>query len=85
MVRCVSLFSQPVALFSRVWFHRLVVKHGADGYCKSFSSRDHFVAMLLSVSESQKPLMWWVGPHHGKESAFGNEGAPKQVHYFLCR
>ena len=47
MVRCASLFSQLVALFSRREFYRLVVKHRAELYSKGFSSRDHFAAMLF--------------------------------------
>jgi hypothetical protein len=47
MVRCASLFSQLVALFSRVQFYQLVVKHVAERYYKRYSTWDHFVAMLF--------------------------------------
>ena len=36
MVRHASLFSQLIALFSRVEFHRIVVKHKAERFSKGF-------------------------------------------------
>ncbi len=56
MVRCASLFSQLVALFSRVQFYQLVVKHGAERYCKGYSSWDHFIAMLFCQLAQAKSL-----------------------------
>jgi hypothetical protein len=56
MVRCASLFSQLVALFSRVQFYQLVVEHGAERYCKGFSSWDHFLAMLFCQLAQAKSL-----------------------------
>ena len=47
MVRCASLFSQVVGLFSRREFYQLVVNHKAERYSKGYSSWDHFVAMLF--------------------------------------
>jgi hypothetical protein len=56
MVRCASLFSQLVALFSRIQFYQLVGKHGAERYCKGFSSWDHFMAMLFCQLAQAKSL-----------------------------
>jgi hypothetical protein len=56
MVRCASLFSQLVALFSRSHFYRLVRKHGAEHYSKGYSSWDHFVAMLFCQLAQAKSL-----------------------------
>lgn len=41
MVCCVSLFSQLVALFGRLQFYQVVLKHGAKRYSKASSSWDH--------------------------------------------
>jgi len=56
MVRCSSLFSQLVALFSRSHFYQLVRKHGAEHYSKGYSSWDHFVAMLFCQLAQAKSL-----------------------------
>ena len=56
MVRCASLFSQLVALFSRKNFYQLVRKHGAEDYSKRYSSWDHFVAMLFCQLAQAKSL-----------------------------
>ena len=56
MVRCASLFSQLVALFSRNHFYQLVRKHGAEHYSKGYSSWDHFVAMLFCQLAQAKSL-----------------------------
>jgi hypothetical protein len=56
MVRCASLFSQLVALFSRNHFYQLVRKHGAEDYSKGYSSWDHFVAMLFCQLAQAKSL-----------------------------
>ena len=56
MVRCASLFSQLVALFSRSHFYQLVRKHGAEHYSKGYSSWDHFVAMLFCQLAQAKSL-----------------------------
>jgi hypothetical protein len=57
MVRCASLFSQLVALFSRVQFQQLVLKHGAERYSKGYSSWDHFVAMLFCQLAQTKSIL----------------------------
>jgi len=56
MVRCASLFSQLVPLFSRNHFYQLVRKHGAEHYSKGYSSWDHFVAMLFCQLAQAKSL-----------------------------
>jgi len=47
MIRCVSLFSQLIALFNRKEFYRLVVKNQAERYAKGYSSWDHYIARAL--------------------------------------
>jgi Domain of unknown function (DUF4372)/Transposase DDE domain len=56
MVRCASLFSQLVALFSRTHFYQLVIRHQAEHYSKGYSSWDHFVAMLFCQLAQAKSL-----------------------------
>jgi hypothetical protein len=56
MVRCASLFSQLVALFSRSHFYQLVRNHRAEHYSKGYSSWDHFVAMLFCQLAQAKSL-----------------------------
>ena len=56
MVRCASLFSQLVALFSRNHFYQLVRNHRAEHYSKGYSSWDHFVAMLFCQLAQAKSL-----------------------------
>jgi len=56
MVRCASLFSQLVALFSRRHFYQLVKIHRAEHYSKGYSSWDHFVAMLFCQLAQAKSL-----------------------------
>jgi hypothetical protein len=56
MIRHASLFSQLVALFSRIQFHNLVLRHKAERYCKGFDSWDHFVAMLFCQLAQAKSL-----------------------------
>ncbi len=56
MVRCASIFSQLIAIFSRRQFHELVVKHRAERYAKGFDSWDHFVAMLFCQVAQAKSL-----------------------------
>jgi len=56
MVRCASLFSQLVGLFSRGQFHHLVKKHRAERYSKGVGSWDHFVAMLFCQLAQAKSL-----------------------------
>jgi hypothetical protein len=56
MVRCASLFSQLVALFSKRKFYQLVKDHQAERYCKGYSSWDHFVAMLFCQLAQAKSL-----------------------------
>ena len=56
MVRCSSLFSQLIWVFSRRQFHELVVKHRAERYAKGFNSWDQFVAMLFCPLAQAKSL-----------------------------
>ena len=56
MVRCASLFSQLVAVFSRAEFCRLVMEHRAERYSKGYSSWEHFVAMLFCQLAQAKSL-----------------------------
>lgn len=56
MVRCASLFSQLVGLFSRRQFVSLVVAHKAERHSKGFSSWDHFMAMLFCQLAQAKSL-----------------------------
>ena len=56
MVRCASLFSQLVALFSKQKFYHLVKDHQAERYSKGYSSWDHFVAMLFCQLAQAKSL-----------------------------
>lgn len=56
MVQATSLFSQLVAIFSRGTFLHLVAKHRAERYCKSYSSWEHFVAMLFCQLAQAKSL-----------------------------
>ena len=43
------VFNQLLQIIPRFMVQRLVQKHGADRYCKSFSSYDHLVTLLYSV------------------------------------
>ena len=81
MVRCASLFSQLVALFSRREFYSLVVKHRAERYSKGFSSWDHFVAMLfcqLAQAKSLREICGGLACTTGKLRHLGMRQAPKK-------
>jgi len=81
MVRCASLFSQLVALFSRVQFYQLVVKHGAERYCKGFSSWDHFLAMMfcqLAQAKSLREICGGLACTMGKLRHLGMKQAPNK-------
>jgi len=81
MVRCASLFSQLVALFSRVQFYQLVVKHGAERYCKAFSSWDHFLAMMfcqLAQAKSLREICGGLACTMGKLRHLGMKQAPNK-------
>lgn len=81
MVRCASLFSQLVALFSRVQFYQLVSKHGAERYSKGYSSWDHFVAMLfcqLAQAKSLREICGGLACTLGKLKHLGMNDAPKK-------
>jgi hypothetical protein len=56
MVRHASLFSQLLALFDRITFQKLVLKHQAQRYAKGFSSWDQFAAMLFCQLAQAKSL-----------------------------
>ena len=88
MVRCASLFSQLVALFSRGKFYQLVIEHGAERYSKGYSSWDHFVAMLfcqLAQAKSLREICWRPGLHDWKTKAFGNERRTEEIYSILCQ
>ena len=81
MVRCASLFSQLVALFGRIQFYQLVVKHGAERYCKGFSSWDHFLAMLfcqLAQAKSLREICGGLACTMGKLRHLGMKEPPKK-------
>jgi hypothetical protein len=81
MVRCASLFSQLVALFSRVQFYQLVLKHGAERYSKGYSSWDHFVAMLfcqLAQAKSLREICGGLACTMGKLRHLGMKEAPNK-------
>jgi len=81
MVRCASLFSQLVALFSRGQFHHLVKKHRAERYSKGFGSWDHFVAMLfcqLAQAKSLREICGGLACTTGKLRHLGMTEAPNK-------
>jgi hypothetical protein len=81
MVRCASLFSQLVALFSRAEFYRLVMQHRAERYCKGYSSWDHFVAMLfcqMAQAKSLREICGGLACTIGKLRHLGMRDAPKK-------
>jgi hypothetical protein len=81
MIRCASLFSQLVALFSRVQFYQLVMKHGAERYSKGYSSWDHFVAMLfcqLAQAKSLREICGGLACTMGKLQHLGMKEAPNK-------
>ena len=81
MVRHASLFSQLIALFSRIEFHRVVVKHKAERYSKGFSSWDQFVAMLfcqLAQAKSLREICGGLACCMGKLRHLGMKDAPKK-------
>ena len=81
MVRCASLFSQLIALFSRNQFYHLVIRHKAERYSKGFSSWDHFVAMLfcqLAQAKSLREITGGLACCMGKLRHLGMKDAPKK-------
>jgi len=81
MIRCASLFSQLIAVFNRHQFYRLVVKHNAERYAKSYSSWDHFVAMLfaqLAQAKSLREICGGLACCMGKLKHLGMNTAPKK-------
>jgi len=81
MVRCASLFSQLLALFSRQEFYRLVVKHRAEHYSKGYNSWDHFTAMLfcqLAQAKSLREICGGLACCIGKLRHLGLKDAPKK-------
>jgi len=81
MVRHASLFSQLIGLFSRIEFHRIVVKHNAERYSKGFSSWDQFVAMLfcqLAQAKSLREICGGLACCLGKLRHLGMKDAPKK-------
>ena len=80
MVRCASLFSQVVGLFSRREFYQLVIKHRAERYSKGYSSWDHFVGMLfcqLAQAKSLREICGGLACTMGKLRHPGMKNAPK--------
>ena len=81
MVRCASLFSQLVALFSRGQFYHLVKEHRAERYGKGYSSWDHFVAMLfcqLAQAKSLREICGGLACTMGKLRHLGMKDAPNK-------
>jgi hypothetical protein len=81
MVRCASLFSQVVGLFSRREFYQLIVKHSAERYSKGYGSWDHFVAMLfcqLAQAKSLREICGGLACTMGKLRHLGMKNAPKK-------
>jgi hypothetical protein len=81
MVRCASLFSQLIALFSRRQFYQLVINHRAERYSKGYSSWDHFVAMLfcqLAQAKSLREICGGLACTMGKLRHLGMKEAPKK-------
>jgi hypothetical protein len=81
MVRCASLFSQLLDLFSRREFCRLVVEHRAERYSKGYDSWDHFTAMLfcqLAQAKSLREICGGLACCIGKLRHLGLKDAPKK-------
>lgn len=81
MVRCASLFSQLLDLFSRREFCRLVVDHRAERYSKGYNSWDHFTAMLfcqLAQAKSLREICGRLACCIGKLRHLGLKDAPKK-------
>jgi hypothetical protein len=81
MVRCASLFSQLVAVFSRREFCRLVKEHRAEHYSKGYSSWEHFVAMLfcqLAQAKSLREICGGLACTLGKLRHLGMKTSPKK-------
>ena len=81
MIRCASLFSQLIGFFDRHQFSRMVVKHHAELYAKSYSSWDHFVAMLfcqLAQAKSLREICGGLACCMGKLKHLGMKAAPKK-------
>ena len=79
MVRCASLFSQVLAVFSRRQFYRLVIDHKAERYSKGFNSWDHFTAMLfcqLAQAKSLREICGGLSCCIGKLRHLGMKNAP---------
>ena len=80
MVRCASIFSQLVALFTRQHFYRLVSEHRSERYSTGYSSWDHFVAMLfcqLAQAKSLREICGGLACTLGKLRHLGMRNAPK--------
>jgi len=95
MVRCASIFSQLVALFSRPLFYNLVVEHKAERYSKGYSSWDHSCLpygrqagcshAVLSTGSGQEPPrnMWRISLYYGETPSPGDEACSQQIHPVL--
>ena len=81
MIRHASLFSQLLALFDRITFHKLVIEHKAQKYAKGFSSWDQFTAMLfcqLAQAKSLREICGGLRCCVGKLVHLGLRGAPNK-------
>jgi len=81
MVRCSSLFSQLISVFSRRQFHELVIKHGAERYAKGFDSWDQFVGLLfcqLAQAKSVRKICGGLAICMGKLRHLGMRQSPKK-------
>ena len=81
LVRCTSLFSQLISVFSRRQFHELVVKHRAERYAKGFNSWDQFVAMLfcqLAQAKSLREICGGLATCMGKLRHLGMRQSPNK-------
>ena len=80
MIRCASLFSQLIGLFNRHGFYQVVRMHHAERYAKSYTSWDHFVAMLfcqLAHAKSLREICGGLACCTGKLRHLGMKAAPK--------
>jgi len=81
MVRVASLFSQTLALFSRIDFHAAVKAHRAARYSKGFSCWDQFVAMMfcqLAQAKSLREICSGLACCVGKLQHLGVQTAPNK-------
>ncbi len=81
MIRSASIFSQLLAIFPRVEFHRVVKEHRAERYAKGFACWDQFVAMLfcqLALARSLREICGGLSCCLGKLQHLGVKVAPNK-------